>query len=113
MMRPGQLHPNEFEVVLLQRLLAVNALPFVISDLHVLSREFTGVGCYTDFLVRNGPKVERQVLGIAARIRMPGLEHELGFHAFYEGDRILFETFTFGDDKWDGVFDGFEIQTAT
>src|SRR5437867_2414586 len=109
-MRPGQLHPNEFEVALLERLLAENALPFSSSDLHVLSRTYTGVGSFTKLLVQNHPKVKRKVLGISAAIRIPGLEHGLGFVAFYEGEELTLETFTCGDEKWDGVFEGFQLQ---
>lgn len=111
-LRPGQLHPNEFETALLERLLAENPLPFSIPDLHVLSRQYTGVGSFTTFLVRNHPQVQRTVLRISASIKMPGLEHGLGFVSFYEGERLVLETFTYGDEKWDGVFEGFQLPTA-
>jgi hypothetical protein len=32
--------------------------------------------------------------------------------AFYEGDSLTLETFTAGEEMWDGVFDGFKIDTA-
>jgi hypothetical protein len=42
-MRPGQLHPNEFEIALLDHLVADNPdIRVTEADLHVVSREFTG-----------------------------------------------------------------------
>jgi len=112
MMRPGQLHPNEFEVALVERLLEENALPFSLSDLHVLERKYTGVGSFTAFLVQNHSKPGRKILQTSTVIRMPNLKHGLGFMAFYKGEELVLETFTSGGEKWDGVFEGFELQTA-
>jgi hypothetical protein len=49
-MRPGQINPNEFEFAILEHL--AREEPFVrgsFGQLHVLSREFTGVGRFTTF----------------------------------------------------------------
>jgi hypothetical protein len=99
-------------VALVERLLEENPLPFSLADLHVLSRKYTGVGSFTTFLVRNHPKAGRKILQTSAMIRMPSLKHGLGFMAFYEGEELVLETFTCGDEKWDGVFEGFELQSA-
>ena len=49
-MRPGQLNPNEFEIAILNRLADdFELLRALIPKLHVLSREFTGVGAFTNF----------------------------------------------------------------
>jgi hypothetical protein len=48
-MRPGQLEPNEFEIALLKGFAAQDP-SLCLDSLHVLSREFTGVGSFTKFL---------------------------------------------------------------
>ena len=112
-MRPGQLHPNEFEIALLDRLVADNPdVRVTATDLHVVSREFTGVGSFTNFLVKGQPKVARRVLNTSAYVTIPGLQNGLGVVAFYEGDSLTLETFTAGEETWDGLFDGFKIETA-
>lgn len=51
-MKPGQLTPNEFENAILERLASkTEALRPLLARLHVLSREFTGVGSFTNFKV--------------------------------------------------------------
>jgi hypothetical protein len=111
-MRPGQLHPNEFEVALLERLASEHPDAQIrLSDLQVLSRTFTGVGSFTEFLVKGTPEI-RRVLGSKAVVRIPGLQYGLGLVAFREGDKLTLETCTFGDENWDGVFEGFTIETA-
>jgi hypothetical protein len=112
-MRPGQLHPNEFEIALLERLASEHPdAQIVLADLHVLERTFIGVGSFTEFLVKNQPSVPRRVLQSSAWAKIPGLQFGLGIVAFREGDRLTLETFTYGDDKWDGVFEGFAVETA-
>lgn len=110
-MRPGQLHPNEFEIALLERIAADNPdAELSICDLHVLSREFTGVGCFVSFLIKGRPNTgARCVLDSDAAVTIPGLQCGLGVAAFLEGSTLTLETYTFGDEKWDGVFDGFTL----
>jgi hypothetical protein len=49
-MPPGQLQPNELETAILKRIAKDEPwLQMSAGDLHVLSREFTGVGGYTKF----------------------------------------------------------------
>ena len=51
MMRPGQREPNEFERAILEWIAAEHpALRTHLAGLHILSREFTGVGSFTNFL---------------------------------------------------------------
>ncbi|HYE21270.1 MAG TPA: hypothetical protein VEA69_22680 [Tepidisphaeraceae bacterium] len=109
-MRPGQLHPNEFEVAILDRLNAAYPdLRLAAADLHVVSREFTGVGSFSNFLVRGRPKAERRALNIPAYVSIPGLVGDLGLVAFFEGDSLTIEAFAAGGEWWDGVFEGFTI----
>jgi hypothetical protein len=108
-MRPGQLHPNEFEVAILQGF--AQREPAILSSidaLHVLSREFTGVGSFTRFQYE-GAESERH-LTLAAEIHVPGVPTGLGAVLFCRGDHpISLELFTYGDQFWDGVSDGYAI----
>ncbi len=112
-MRPGQLHPNELEKALLERLASENPdAQISIAQLHVLSRKFTGVGCFTEFLVKGQPPALRRVLELAVHVTIPGLQHGLGVVAFREEDKLTLELYSFGDEMWDGVFDGFAVHPA-
>ena len=109
-MRPGQLHPNELEEALLNRLgLEHPDEQIAIRDLCVISRTFTGVGSFTEFRVKGQRPVPRRVLNSSALVTIPGLQHGLGVVAFREGSTLTLETFTIGDERWDGVFDGFAV----
>jgi hypothetical protein len=108
-MQPGQLQPNEFEAALLGAYARQDsALGNHISDLHVISREFTGVGSFTEF---QHPEVsqERDIV-LDAQIQMPGVPNGLGSVLFCRGDQPrCLEIYTFGDEHWDGRYDGFSI----
>jgi len=44
-------------------------------------------------------------------IVMPGVSHGMGAVLFYRGEQPTFlEVFTYGEEYWDGVYDGFCIQ---
>lgn len=112
-MRPGQVQPNDFELALIERIaLKTPALREHLANLHVLSREFTGVGSYTNFKI---PDLEAQAprtrLGLDGLIVMPNVENGMGAVLFCRGARPeCLETYTFGDTLWDGVFEGFAIK---
>lgn len=115
-MRPGQLTPNDFELAILERLASQDpSIGEYVQKLHVLSREFTGVGSFTNFKwdesVAGTPK--RQVV-LDALICMPGVPNGLGAVLFCKGlQPECLEVYTYGDQHWDGVYDGFSIeQTA-
>ena len=114
-MRPGQLEPNEFELAILERM--ANKAPLIrafVQKLRVLSREFTGVGSYTTFL-SDEPSSEHDEAHISldALISMPRVPNGMGAVLFVEGGKPkLLETFTYGDDHWDGVYEGFSIDEA-
>ncbi len=110
-MRPGQTTPNEFERAILARLAneQPSLRPFP-DRLHVLSRKYTGVGSFTQFLCReDGPKADQQFC-LNSRIRMPGVPNGLGAVLDCKGDEpIILEIFTYGDERWDGVHEGFVL----
>jgi hypothetical protein len=115
-MRPGQVKPNEFELAILERLATKEpSIRGAVARLHVLSREFTGVGSFTNFAceesVADAPELR---VGLDGLIKMPGVPNGMGAVLFCKGDRPrCLELFTYGDDHWEGVYDGFTIeQTA-
>ena len=115
MNRPGQIEPNEFELAILERIAAKSpALHMRLRNLHVLSREFTGVGSYTNFKCQDeGAQVVEQRIGLDDLIVMPNVQNGMGAVLFCQGDQPkCLETYTFGDELWDGVFEGFVIQKA-
>jgi hypothetical protein len=112
-MRPGLLTPNEFETAILERLAKHEpAIQESIRRLHVYSRAFTGVGSFTTF------DTEKETTGSDARtvclssmIKMPGVANGMGAVLFLKGTMPLcLEIFTYGNDYWDGVYDGFVIE---
>jgi hypothetical protein len=116
LIRPGQITPNEFEVAILERIAAKSpSLRTCLRHLHVLSREFTGVGSYTNFKCENnGAQAYEHRVGLDDLIVMPNVQNGMGAVLFCQGDRPkCLETYTFGDELWDGVFEGFVIQQAT
>lgn len=116
MNRPGQIEPNEFELAILERIAARSpSLRTYLIKLHVLSREFTGVGSYTNFKCEDkGPEIVEQRIGLDGHIVMPKVQNGMGAVLFCEGDQPkCLETYTFGDELWDGVFEGFVIQKTT
>lgn len=77
MSRPGQIEPNEFELAILDRITAQRpSLLAYMKNLHVLSREFTGVGSYTNFKCEDqNPQGVEQRVGLddlgSSRLRWP------------------------------------------
>ena len=116
MNRPGQIRPNEFELAILERMARSNpSLLSYLGKLHVLSREFTGVGSHTNFKCNaEGAQVEENQIGLDDLIEMPNVQNGMGAVLFCQGERPrCLETYTFGAELWDGVFEGFVIQNAT
>jgi len=111
-MRPGQLDPNEFERAILEHFSRkCQALRPLIAHLRVLSREFTGVGSFTNFQCGAAAReLEPQQIKLNSLISMPKVQNGMGAILFCEKDQsIRLEIFTFGDDYWDGVYEGFSI----
>jgi len=112
-MRPGQLRPNEFENAILERIALKNpSLREHLGKLHVVSREFTGVGSYTNFRISDvDAQAPRTHLGLGAHIVMPNVENGMSAVLFCRRGRPeCLETCTFGETLWDGVFEGFAIK---
>jgi hypothetical protein len=115
LIRPGQIAPNEFEVAILERIGTKSpSLRTCLRQLHVLSREFTGVGSYTIFKCEDhGAQVSERRIGLDDLIVMPNVKNGMGAVLLCQGDQPkCLETYTFGDELWDGVFDGLNIQKA-
>lgn len=110
---PGQLEPNEFEIALLKRF-ALQDPSLSIDTLHVLSREFTGVGRFTKFLCDGSGEIKwDRHLSLGMVISMPGVPSGLDAVLFCTESRPnCLEISTFGDEHWDGVYDGFVIPEA-
>ena len=111
--RPGQITPNDLELAILTCLAKKDPalLPFI-GSLHVLSREYTGVGGYTRIKTRvTESKIADQQLGLDNPITVPGVPNGLGAVLVCEGGvPTLLELFTYGSDLWDGLYDGFTIE---
>jgi len=115
-MRPGQVEPNEFEVAILEQLAQdISQISPLIEKLHVLSREFTGVGSYTNFDCPDSePELGEQSIGLSVLITMPNVPNGMGAVLFCEkGKPKCLETYTFGNEHWDGVYEGFSIEKNT
>src|SRR5687767_14088599 len=112
-MRPGQPQPNEFECAVLRSFASLRpSLRSRIDALHVLSREFTGVGSFTRFRADDiDPAADEQQLGLDhAEIHVATVPSGLGAVLFCRGDQpTCLELFTYGDEPWDGVYDGFSV----
>jgi hypothetical protein len=107
-MRPGQITPNEFEVAILERIAAENpSLRVNMRHLRVLSRTFTGVGSFTKFIYKGlEGKSDEQQLGFDGLIIMPNVPNGMGAILFCRGGQPKsLETYTFGNESWDGVFE--------
>jgi hypothetical protein len=111
-MKPGQTTLNELENAILEALAVDHPnLKGMICQLHVLSREFTGVGSYTNFSsAKSSAELDEKQIGLQGSIRIPSVPNGLGAVLFCEKGKPKFlELFTYGDDKWDGEFDGFTV----
>ena len=114
-MRPGQRDLNELELAIISALSETRpSLRELTPKLHVLSREFTGVGSYTKFLCSgSSPDLNSERLGLGVLINMPGVPSGLGAVLFCEGGQPnMLEVYTHGNEPWDGVYDGFNLQST-
>jgi hypothetical protein len=112
-MRPGQIKPNEFELAILECLARKEpSLRGSVAQLHVLSREFTGVGSFTRFVCKESPAdAPRQEISLDAIITMPGVPNGMGAVLFCKAGRpTCLEVYTYGNEYWEGLYDGFVIE---
>jgi hypothetical protein len=113
---PGQTTLNQFELAILSRMgEAVPALQRLIPKLHVLSREFTGVGSYTKLLAQgSAPELGSKPISLKSVITVPGIKHGMDAVLFCkDGKPETLEIVTFGNEMWDGTYEGFSISKAT
>jgi hypothetical protein len=112
-MRPGQLEPNEFEMALLKHFAAQDPA-LLIDGLHVLSRKFTGVGSFTNFLCHGSAEVKwDRTVDLDATIVMPGVPNGLGAVLFCTGRHPnMLEIYTYGSERWEGLYDGFALRES-
>jgi hypothetical protein len=108
---------NPLEKSVLDRLLQKKEEPFEtlrrqLSLAAVSTREFTGVGFFTQFALPQDAQVNRDLSdmtlgGIGATI--PGLEHGAGFLLFIRGGVVsMLEGFTY-DETWPDNIDKFTL----
>jgi hypothetical protein len=112
-MRPGQTTPNDFELAILKRVALQNpSIPKSIQQLHVLSRDFTGVGCFARFKCdESKPGSSVRHVSLTELINMPSVPNGMGAVLVCKGDQPeCLEIFTFGDGHWDGTYNGFSIE---
>ena len=116
MNRPGSTQPNELERAVLSRMAAGEpAIGEALTNLHVLSREFTGVGSLTTFQCEASTgKVWDRHVGLDPVIRMPRVPNGMGAVLFMNGDQPqCLELYTHGNEHWDGLYDGFSLGEDT
>lgn len=109
---PGQTTLSQFELAILSRIAAaVPPLLDLIPKLNVLSREFTGVGSFTRFRCQEPvPELGDKPITLQSIINVPSVEHGMGAVLFCkDGKPNTLETCTFGDEEWEGDYDGFSI----
>ncbi len=113
-MDPGQHQPNQLECAILDRI--ARDAPWLqgpFSSLHVISREYTGVGGYTNFLCDAPAAADDPSPGLKPLIRVPGVPNGMGAVLWCCGTLPKsLELYTYGDDHWDGTFEGFSFEDA-
>jgi len=116
MINPSQITPNELESAIMMRMAVdVPALNMLIGKLHVLSREFTGVGSFTNFAVDiSSADLPDGFIGLnSASISIPGVPSGLVAElAIESGSPRFLELVTYGSEPWDGTFAGFSIDNV-
>lgn len=106
--------PNVFEIAILQSLARKEpSLHSHMDQLHVLSREFTGVGSFTSFACEDPSQDSPdQWLALEDAINVPGLKNGMGAVLFCKGGKPqCLEVFTY-DEEWEGSYDGFTIERS-
>ena len=104
---------NAFEKFILERI--ADQLPTllqVIPELVVSSREFTGVGMFTNFASHHAEVSNAYdcPLALDCHISMPGVQNGLGALLFFNVHGIAFlEIFSYGNDAWAGNWEGYSL----
>ncbi len=107
---------NELEKAVLKRLAdQAPTLSSTISGLALSSRELTGVGSFTNFASNQTSVFDTITVPLAldGHISMPGVQLGLGALLFFNVNSIAFlEIFAYGDDAWDGNWEGFSLEES-
>jgi hypothetical protein len=109
-MRPASGELSAFERAILELMgSARESLRSLIP--HLLKREFTGAGSYTDLACpESAPDLGDGHIGIDVLINVPGVPNGMGAVLFCKaGTPTLLEIYTFGGESWNGVADGFSF----
>ena len=104
---------NKLEVIILATLIEENNIKYPLLKSHlpllkVKSREFTGVGIYTNFHYITEPLTEEisALLSSPNQLLMDNLENELSYLLDITDGKINYlEILTNGNEAWDGKFE--------
>ncbi|MEZ5942868.1 MAG: hypothetical protein R3C18_15860 [Planctomycetaceae bacterium] len=113
-MNREQRHPNEFERAILDRIVRDTMwLRDTSRSLRVTQREYTGVGSYTDFECDVPKSEEVRHVNLNVLIRVSNVPSGMGAVLWCCGTSPeCLEIFTFGEDSWDGTYDGFDFEAS-
>jgi hypothetical protein len=108
---------NEIELTLLDGLTTKHpSLKSHISHLKVKERKATGVGMYVNFEYINfEEKLENlnSLFSNEENIEFPNLKYGLGYVIdITDGEIKYIEFITYGEENWNGKFDGYRIVNA-
>ena len=103
--------PNELERAVVARIARDEPwLEGAPASLQVVGREYTGVGGYTYFACDTAESDSDPSPGLKPLIRVPAVPNGMGAVLWCRGARPqCLELFTYGDDRWDGKFQGFSF----
>ncbi|MCB9831099.1 MAG: hypothetical protein H6807_01390 [Planctomycetes bacterium] len=109
-MRPGQRTPHELEAAVLRAIMEQDpTLRIDVEGLRVVNRQYTGVGCLTEFVRDDARETTSEILPLDRSVSVPGCDAGLGAMLFLtSGEANCLELFTY-DGSWVGRHDGFSI----
>lgn len=108
---PTSKQANALESAILARLLVAGA-PVDASTLNVVNRNVTSAGSYTTFATADPPPdLWRDRVGLDMLIEIPGVPNGLGAVLWLNnGSPFCLEIYVFGEDAWDGSFEGYSFK---
>lgn len=108
-MRPGQIQPNELEVAFLNTV--EEEYPDLRAQwdaLHVLSREYTGVGSYTTFEGGEKKSDKFRLLPLNSQVQLPNGDILGAIIYWNDTSPAMLEIHSY-NGLWDGLFEGFAV----
>ena len=112
-MKPNDTKLNDFEKAIFEHIAKYEpSINHLIHNLNVLSREFTGVGSFTNLYSEiEEPLLGNKRIGIKGQIKVPNVPSGLDAIIFCENGKIkVLEICTFGSEHWNGNYIGFIIE---